>query len=108
MSGEYNYENEQVELKDREMRDWLDITINYAKFVKKNIEKYEALGNSKYDDVLESWKKIGVSYNGNVLGNIREIYHERIEGKSAYITKYYIEMISLLFLPIESAYEKYV
>ena len=49
MSGEYNYENEQVELKDREMGDWLDVTINYAKFVKKNIEKYEAMDNERYE-----------------------------------------------------------
>ena len=42
------------------MRDWLDVAINYAKFVKKNIEKYEAIDNPKYEEILEHWKKIGM------------------------------------------------
>jgi hypothetical protein len=40
MSGTYNYENEQVELHSKEMIGWLEITIHFAKFVKKKIELY--------------------------------------------------------------------
>ena len=50
---------------------WLEITIQLAKLVKKNVDKYEVLEGEKYEAQLIFWSKMADDYNRLLLGNIR-------------------------------------